>query len=81
MSIGDINPFYQLSSVTGAPNLSFYTGTPITLKRSANISIMFIVNGFMRKELSTRESNFLITTLKKCMQLLEFTRERGFYDR
>jgi hypothetical protein len=54
---------------------------PITLKHGVNIGIVFVVDGFMRKELSTRESNFLIITLKKCMQLLEFARERGFHDR
>jgi hypothetical protein len=81
MSMGDIDPFYQLSSVAGAPNLSFYAGTPITSKHGVNIGIVFVVDGFMRKELSTRESNFLTTTSKKCMQLLEFARERGFHDR
>jgi hypothetical protein len=80
-SMGDIDPSYQLSSVAEAPNLTFYAGTPITSKHGVNIGIVFVVDGSLRKELSAIESNFLTTILKKCMQLLEFAREREYCDR
>jgi len=80
-SMRDIDPSYQLSSVAEAPNLTFYAGTPITSKHGVNIGIVFVVDGSLRKELSARESNFLTATSKKCMQLLEFAREREYYDR
>jgi GAF domain-containing protein len=81
MSMGDIDPSYQLASVAEAPNLTFYAGTPITSEHGVNIGIVSVVDGSMRKELSAREGNFLTTTLKQCMQLLEFAREREYYDR
>jgi hypothetical protein len=80
-SMGDIDPSYQLSSVAEVPNLTFYAGTPITSRHGVNIGIVFVVDGSLRKELSARESNFLTTTSKKCMQLLEFAREREYCDR
>jgi hypothetical protein len=80
-SMGDIDPSHRLSSVAGASNLSFYAGTPITSKHGVNIGIVFLVDDSKRKELSAREGNFLIATAQKCMQLLEFAREKGHRDR
>ncbi|KAL5373440.1 hypothetical protein PMIN02_012435 [Paraphaeosphaeria minitans] len=80
-SMGDIDPSHQLSSVAGTPHLSFYAGTPIISKHGINIGIVFVVDRSIRKELSSRESHFLTSAAKKCMQLLEFARERDFGDR
>ncbi|KAH6857582.1 hypothetical protein B0T12DRAFT_393817 [Alternaria alternata] len=55
MSMGDIDPSYQLASVAEAPNLTFYAGTPITSEHGVNIGIVSVVDGSMRKELSARE--------------------------
>ncbi|KAH7072589.1 hypothetical protein FB567DRAFT_612160 [Paraphoma chrysanthemicola] len=80
-STGDDDAFHRLSTVARVPTLGFYAGTPITSRHGINVGIVFVVDGLTRKGLAAKESKLLTTTSKKCMQLLEFARERGLRDR
>jgi hypothetical protein len=73
----------RLSSVCGAPHLSFYAGAPITSpKTGLNIGAVFVVdNESNRSRISASEASSLTKTAKKCMDLLEFAREREFHKR
>jgi hypothetical protein len=71
----------NLSAVSQPAQLSFFAGVPLTSKNGHNIGALCVVNRTERPPLSTIEADFLVDTARRCMNLLEFARERGFHDR
>lgn len=70
-----------LTSVSDAPHLSFYAGTPITSNKGQHIGAFFVVDNTKRTQISAAEAKHLTTTAKKCINLLDFAHERRFHDR
>ncbi|KAF2627452.1 hypothetical protein BU25DRAFT_458778 [Macroventuria anomochaeta] len=71
----------NLSAVSEPAQLSFFAGVPMTSKNGHNIGAICVVNRTERPPLSTSEAGFLADTARRCMDLLELARERGFYNR
>lgn len=71
----------NLSAVSGPAQLSFFAGVPLTSKNGHNIGAICVVNRTERPPLSTHEAAFLADTARRCMDLLELARERGFHSR
>ncbi|KAF2126230.1 hypothetical protein P153DRAFT_399682 [Dothidotthia symphoricarpi CBS 119687] len=70
-----------LTSVSNAPHLSFYAGTPIVSKKNQHVGTFFVVDNSGRTQLSAAETKHLTTAARKCISLLDFARERGFHNR
>ena len=71
----------SLSVASEPAQLSFFAGVPLTSKNGHNIGAVCVVNRTERPPLSTSEADFLADTARKCMDLLELARERGFHHR
>ena len=71
----------SLSVASEPAQLSFFAGVPLTSKNGHNVGAVCVVNRTERPPLSTSEADFLADTARKCMDLLELERERGFHHR
>ena len=71
----------SLSIVSEPAQLSFFAGVPLTSKNGHNIGAICVVHRTERPPLSASEACFLSDTARRCMNLLELARERGFHNR
>lgn len=75
------NETARLSTVAGAPHLSFYAGVPLISKGGQPVGVLFVVNTVERTLLSIPEANFLIRIGDKCVDILDRAREHSFHSK
>ncbi|KAK5117879.1 hypothetical protein LTR85_008653 [Meristemomyces frigidus] len=66
-----------LPPVTGPPHLRFYAAAPILTDLDICIGVLCVVHDSPRQALSNQEAVFLQGMAKRCMGLLQMTREVG----
>ena len=71
----------ELSAVSATAKLSFFAGVSLTSQNGHNIGAICVVDPNERPPLAAPEIGFLNDTARRCMNLLELARERGFHNR
>lgn len=71
----------ELSAVSTTAKQSFFAGVPLTSQNGHNIGAICVFDPKERPALAVHEIEFLNDTARRCMDLLELARERGFHNR
>lgn len=71
----------NLSAVSVAAELSFFAGIPLTSQNGHNIGAICVIDSNERPPLAAHEIELLTDTARRCMNLLELARERGWHNR